>query len=881
MHFVAPPLSASGTVAFRAFALCAMASGAVGLAGPGYASVPHALRAQGLQVDARTLRWLDPPGLGRRRALVLAAQSGAPDDLYVVTARTGTDDAVVALDDLSNLTRSPDAQEEGLVTSGTQAAFATRTGPEVIAFTLVDAAAAAGVADDPHGDLGARMRTAVTRWQQTGRPDGYGIYRFDLAAHPRSLALRFDGGTLVATAPGHTARVDTRSRQVLEGGAWVRPRPRLGASEGWTGWAVDTVRAVPWIGPVPIAWAEHFAFNVQDDLARARVRAGVDSSRTEVAEDLADVLNAGPAGEVEGPVADWPPAPLAAMLAPRLQHEGDWSAAAADDPFVARWPGAPPAFYQSFVRTDRERPDTRVYVTLWDPRQVEIHVVPGSQEPMGATGETGTGSVPRDPRTLSRLAAGFNGGFQALHGEWGVFAEGTLFLPPKAWGATIFVMDDGTTGFGSWSQDTGHIPADVSEFRQNLTSLVEDGAFNPYHRTFWGGNVPGAPPGESHTARTGLCLTREGFVGYFWGDGLTERSLADGMLSARCAYGIHLDMNGANTGFEFLRVTPAGATPALRRPLSGGHEAEGAVPSAPAFTYRARRMVRGMHEMSFPRYIKRDPRDFFYLLLRPVLPGPALAPPVGPAQPGEGQWHVAGLGAASFPWPMARTRVRPDPAHADRWVNLVRLDPRRLALGAATETDRVVARVVGATQPAPGAPRVALVSTHRSARWVIGTEGEGLGGTALAAGANVTRGVGIDGDGFLVVAVADRAVPDLVARALDLAGCGPSRLGIEPTAALAVTGDRDAAGASLAPGAQPLFTLVERDARAGFRMFPEVHPVPQGVWWEAQHRRVRYQRTETGTVEVNIMGGHRVTVPSWGGSTPPPTAPVVPVTPPP
>ena len=84
---------------------------------------------------------------------------------------------------------------------------------------------------------------------------------------------------------------------------------------------------------------------------------------------------------------------------------------------------APPAFAQSFIRTDSERPDTRVYVTLWDARQVELHVVPGSQEPMGATGETGSGSVPRDPRTMSRLVAGFNGGFQAL--QW---ALSTLLL---------------------------------------------------------------------------------------------------------------------------------------------------------------------------------------------------------------------------------------------------------------------------------------------------------------------------------------------------------------------------------------------------------------------------------------------------------------------
>ncbi len=108
--------------------------------------------------------------------------------------------------------------------------------------------------------------------------------------------------------------------------------------------------------------------------------------------------------------------------------------------------------------------------------------------------ETGSGSVPRDPRTMSRLVAGFNGGFQALHGEWGVFAEGTLFLPPKPWGATITALEGGRTGFGSWPPDQASLPSDVLEFRQNLTPLVEDGVLNPYHRSFWGGTAPGGPP---------------------------------------------------------------------------------------------------------------------------------------------------------------------------------------------------------------------------------------------------------------------------------------------------------------------------------------------------------------------------------------------------
>ena len=69
-----------------------------------------------------------------------------------------------------------------------------------------------------------------------------------------------------------------------------------------------------------------------------------------------------------------------------------------DDPFVRTNPGAPPAFVTTFIRTDRERKYTRIYVTVWDPRQVELHMMAGTVEPVGATGEAGPGSSRARPR---------------------------------------------------------------------------------------------------------------------------------------------------------------------------------------------------------------------------------------------------------------------------------------------------------------------------------------------------------------------------------------------------------------------------------------------------------------------------------------------------
>jgi hypothetical protein len=822
-------------------------------------TLSEALARRGVRVDPASVRWLDGPRLGPRRALVVASEGGGPSDLYAVTARTGARDTVIDLEGVFNLTRSPEASEGHLIVSGRWAVFTTRVDRSFAAVTVVDTRGAPEARGG--GEWGQRLREAISRWQQSGRWEGYGFDRYDLVPRARRLEVTLAGGRLTLDADGRRVVIDMEGRRVLEGARFVQLRPRLAGSTGWLTWWVDTVRAIPWIGAEPIAWAEHVAFGMKNRVAQARNRVQGDRTFSEVAEDLADVLPAHGSARVEGRVEDWPPAPVRTLLSPAVPREGEWASAPPDDPFVARNVGAPAAFLQTFVRTDRERPDTRVYITLWDARQIELHVVPGSQEPMGATGETGTGTIPRDHRTLTRVAAGFNGGFQALHGEWGVYAEGTLFLPPKPWGATVMALEDGATGFGSWPHG-GVIPPEVREFRQNLTALVEDGVYNPFRRTFWGGNVPSAAPGDEHTTRTGLCLTREGHVAFFYGDDLTPRSLGDGMLAARCTYGIHLDMNGANTGFEFIRVTPDRATPVLGRPLSSV-EVEGTVPFAPGYRYRARRMVRGMHE-TLSRYIKRDPRDFFYLLLRAVLPGPPLVPPVTPPQPHEGEWHVTGLGDHPFPWPMARTRIRPDPAHPERWVNLVRVDARRVLVGPVDTPGPVVARIVGGNLAAGTSLRLAWIDQHGSGRWSIGTEGVGIAGAPLIPGMAITRAVGIDADGFLVYAVADRAQPDLLARALDLAGCRPERMVLTDQTAFALTNDRDIAGAAIDPHLPPTLGVVARAMRGGVRMFPEVRPVPPGVWYEAQHRRVRYRHGEGNTVEINLVGGQRVSAPLWG-----------------
>ena len=243
----------------------------------------------------------------------------------------------------------------------------------------------------------------------------------------------------------------------------------------------------------------------------------------------------------------------------------------------------------------------------------------GTVEPKGATGEAGPGFIPRTPEVLKRVVAASNAGFQALHGEFGMMANGVVYLPPKPYAATVAVLRDGSTAFGTWPADTT-IPEQILSYRQNMTVMVQDEKFNPYNRTWWGGTPPGWAD-KTHTVRTGICVTKERFVAYFYGADLSPDALAQAMIQARCAFGLALDMNAGHSGLEFYEIGPFDELEPIKQPLQFDWQHEGEVPGLDAWRFRARRLIRGMGLMHFPRYIKREGRDFFYMTLRHVLPG--------------------------------------------------------------------------------------------------------------------------------------------------------------------------------------------------------------------------------------------------------------------
>lgn len=808
-------------------------------------ALARALAREGITAVAEDVTWIDGAGslgktiAGRSRALVRGkAKNESLHDIFLVRARRSPEGAVIGYESVHALTKTAGVDEGRAITSGAFAAFATVVANETTGIELYDLSS-----EDPHNADGwkrfQRFQNAVTNLQKTGSTKGVqrNHYTFDPPAAAASVVWK--DGRLEALADGTRVVIDPNVDEPIEGKERARFERSVKAKPGdLITWTVDRVRAVPWLGVEFIEFLEYHAFKTRDLLKRKFPGVFAEDAAKEVVVDLG---GAKIKPTFTDPEIGWPPAQLKPMLNPPLPNEGVWLGTD-DDPFVGKNPGVPGAFVQTFIRTDPQRAYARVYVTLWDPRQVALHMVAGTVEPVSATGEVGTGQIPRTPETLKSLVAGFNGGFQAMHFEGGMQVNGLMFLPPKPYSATVAELRDGTTAIGVWPDGMPDVPDEILSFRQNLVPIVKDGAINPYKQVKWGGTAGSSD--NIHTTRSGVCITNENFVGYFFGNDMTPDTLGLGMVAAGCKHAVHLDMNAGHTGFEFYRVAQTGELPDLMRGLQGDWEAERDVPQLPGWSFRARRMIKGMPHMLFPRYIGRDGRDFMYLTLRSVLPGNPLIPRVMPAEANEGAWRTKGLPQHGFPYAIATTIVRPDPKQPQIHARIVKLDPRTVKVAAAADTKEPVL-TMGPRVPIQGGTQLWLATGS----FAIGATSPGPTAVPLFAGelvtpaslATATALAGVtDDDGTLILAIADGPAGPALRALLSQLGC--SQVLIAPkTLDLRLGGGLDLGGElAKTPIVGPTVTLERAKAPAAHELFPGTPVVDPTVWMPLQARRVRY-----------------------------------------
>jgi hypothetical protein len=858
-------------------------------------SLARALQERGLGAKPEDMVWVDPPrgvwgALGRSsRAIVRAAPAaGEPSDLFLVETELSPEGVLLDVGGAYNLTETSGAEESRPLVRGEVVAYVSRP-------LIEEASATVHVLDlGGHTALGApdwsrieRVQSAITNYQQTGQTRGVAerVFAVEGGLDKEKAKEGEEDAAGAAGGSGRSGASGSTSVEILDFDGKV-VRVRVGAGAGASDallslapgaplpagfrvinaepsrpptlvqWSVDRVRAIPWVGDDTMQGIKAIAFTALDFVMRNKERVTGDTGAEDIAADLGRTELAAPTRKMqEDPEIGWPPPPLEAWVTPALPGEGQWNPRD-NDPFVRRIEGLPPAFLTTFIRSDRSRKATRVYVALWDPRQVELHMMAGTVEPKSATGEAGPGLIPRTPEVMKRVVAASNAGFQALHGEFGMMADGVVYLPPKPYAATVAVLRDGSTAFGTWPEQTAPIPEFILSYRQNMTVMVQDEKFNPYGRTWWGGTVPGSED-KTHTVRTGICMTRESFVAYFYGADIGPEGLSQAMIQTRCKFGIALDMNAGHSGMEFYKVAPAAELEPLGRPLQTDWEAEGDVPGLDGWKFRGRRLIRGMGLMNFPRYIKREARDYFYYTLRHVLPGPGLTPGVTPAQEGEGAWRVKGLPQHGFPYAMATTELRPEASRPDARVRVLAIDPRTVSAAAASAAagagEKTVAVIdAGSATAAAGGQGEALSVWHSAGSFSIASAAPVAGAVRLATGSSAApsavAAAGVrDEDGTLLYvelsprpaapAAADAALLDAFLKRI---GCS-TRLLLASPLPIALGGDTDLGGAAVHPPSGPSAVRLARARAAGAqRIFEDTPVVPFDHWYKLQQHRVRY-----------------------------------------
>ena len=810
----------------------------------------QALASEGLIALPRQVFWVDQPAgfLGSRierpRALVRAHAVNQPADIFLITSRLSPEGRLLELVGRYNISDTSAVDEQKLTVAGERAAWVIGGGGKTYSVQFADLRGEPPVRG-PDWTRWARWQNAISNRQNTGQTQGIGRRSFKLDPAASNVTLAFSDPALLIDADGRKIRVLTDGSGKVEGETFVREQQHHKAKPGNTvTWAVDRVRALPWFGSDRMQLVKAVAFEALDRLQLMLGTVTGDDGSERIAEEFGDLLDTAPV-EYTDPKTGWPPPPMQPMLDPPLEGEGKWRSLD-KDPFIGKNPGLPAPFVTSFIRTDRKRAFTQIFVTLWDPRQVRLHAMSGTVEPKSATGETGPGLVPRRPEVMGRLLAGLNGGFQATHGEWGMMAEGVVYLPPKPYAATVAELSDGSTGFGTWPNDET-VPDNIRSFRQNMSPLVMNGFINPYGRSWWGGVPPGWTD-ESRTVRSAICQTAEGFIAYLYGTSVDADHLALAMQRARCAYGIHLDMNPGHTGLEFYRAGPEAELPLLSRPLDHQWEAQGPISDMPGWRFRGRRMIRYMGLMNFPRYVNRESRDFFYLTLRHLLPEKDLPAPLAAQGDVEGKWKVTGLPQHGWPYALATTWLRPDPKRPETKVRLLKIDPRMVHVA---DSEQENAKILVTLRAPSGRAESGSSLWHHERRFSMSASSPGKGARRLVDGVGIDHAraskavaaVGVSSSGMLVYAEVTTALRpgsdhQLLDRLLDEMGCGQRLLLDEPLEA-ALGGDRDLSGHPV-PRDRPAVRLVRAPPPGARWIFPDTPIVPSSVWYPLQSRRVRY-----------------------------------------
>jgi len=262
-----------------------------------------------------------------------------------------------------------------------------------------------------------------------------------------------------------------------------------------------------------------------------------------------------------------------------------------------RFPDEPAPMLKTLLHPDAKRGWAQVAVVAIDLRQVDLHLIAGTIEPVttlaDAKAHKRTGLIP--PDDLGSAIAAFNGGFMATHGHYGMKSEGVVWIEPHPKSCTIVMQPSDVISIRSW-EELSSKESEYVWYRQTPMCMVESGALHPgltmEENTYWGATLDK----ETIIRRSAMGISEDGktlFVGI--GEATSAVAIAKAMQFAGSFHVAQLDVNFSYP--KFVSIGP-------KSPGASDLELKGLVKT---------------FEFKPDDYIKRPhTRDFFYLTRLPL-----------------------------------------------------------------------------------------------------------------------------------------------------------------------------------------------------------------------------------------------------------------------
>lgn len=397
------------------------------------------------------------------------------------------------------------------------------------------------------------------------------------------------------------------------------------------------VHSVPWMGPLianslratigkdNVTRLEEFVYSIEDRVNQTVKSGDAPKAYWKVPDNKPTALPPAPTTPLDNhaehkeelvPFSPTAPGPVHASWS--AEGDGQWVPVV--DP---RRPEEAPRMFKTLLHPDDSRSWAELFVVAVDLRQVSVMPVMGYQEPRStkkeADGYVRAAKIPKEH--YGALLAGFNGGFMAEHGQYGVYFDNIVFIDPKDDACTLAQFKDGSFDVASWSIIKDRVDQ-MSWFRQAPNCMYENGEMHPglkaQQARKWGATLDG----NTVIRRSAVGISQDKQILYVGiSNHTTAKVMAHGMHHAGAHAVAQMDVNWSYPKFVTFEQKKDG----LLYPIA----------LAEGFEFDDKLYLR-----------ERSMRDFFYLARKEEI---ASSLPTAPATNGAGTPRTDPLEADALP----------------------------------------------------------------------------------------------------------------------------------------------------------------------------------------------------------------------------------------